>query len=55
MENQERGLRYISLTLPQAKIFVFIDGSFTNNQDLSSQIRYVVTISTETSYDDSFT
>ena len=31
MENQERGLRYISLTLPQAKIFVFINGSFTNN------------------------
>ena len=55
MENQERGLRYISLALPQAKIFVFVDGSFANNQDLSSQIGYVVTIGTETSYDDSFT
>ena len=55
MDNQERGLRYISLTLPQAKIFVFVDGSFANNQDLSSQIGYVVTIGTKTSNDDSFT
>jgi hypothetical protein len=47
MDNQERGLRFIPLTLPQAKIYVFVDGSFANNQDLSSQIGYIVTLGTE--------
>ncbi len=34
--NVSRGLTYIALDLPTAKLFVFVDGSFTNNHDLSS-------------------
>jgi hypothetical protein len=47
INNQERGLRFISLPLPETKVFVFVDGSFANNEDLSSQIGYLVTIGTE--------
>jgi hypothetical protein len=36
IDNQERGLRFVPLDLPRAKLFVFVDGSFANNQDLSS-------------------
>ena len=55
MENQERGLRFISLSLPQAKIYVFVDGSFANNHDLSSQIGYIITIGNEDEANGSFT
>ncbi|KAI0837378.1 hypothetical protein F5Y06DRAFT_297705 [Hypoxylon sp. FL0890] len=34
--NLQRGLRYILLDLRIAKIFVFVDGSFVNNKNLSS-------------------
>lgn len=34
---------------------VFTNGSFTNNQDLSSQLGYVLAIVNETTGDDSFT
>jgi hypothetical protein len=43
-----RGLTYIALDLPTAKLFVFIDGSFINNHDLSSQISYVIMLANET-------
>jgi hypothetical protein len=54
MENLERGLRFISLSLPQAKVYVFVDGSFANNQDLSSQIGYIVAIGNELEEGESF-
>lgn len=54
MDNQDRGLRFISLPLPRAKLYVFVDGSFANNQDLSSQIGYIVTIGTEEGENGSF-
>jgi hypothetical protein len=54
IDNQERGLRFITLHLPRAKLFVFIDGSFANNQDLSSQIGYIVTLGTEEGDNSSF-
>jgi hypothetical protein len=47
IDNQERGLRFVPLDLPRAKLFVFVDGSFANNQDLSSQIGYVITLGNE--------
>lgn len=31
LENLDRGLKYIPLGLATAKLFIFIDGSFTNN------------------------
>jgi hypothetical protein len=43
-----RGLTYITLDLPIAKLFVFIDGLFINNHDLSSQISYVIMLANKT-------
>ena len=54
MDNMERGLRFVPLDLTTAKLFVFVDGSFANNADLSSQIGYVVTIGNEEPSDGSF-
>jgi len=47
MEHLDRGLSYIPLQLERTKLFVFVDGSFANNQDLSSQIGYVIILATE--------
>ena len=47
MNNLQRGLHYIPLDLATAKLFVFVDGSFANNADLSSQIGYVVVLGNE--------
>ena len=47
LKNLDRGLTYIPLDLRTIKLFVFINGSFTNNKDLSSQIRYKIIIATE--------
>jgi hypothetical protein len=38
----DKGIKYIALDLPTAKLFVFVDGSFANNKDFSSQIGYQV-------------
>ena len=32
-----------------AKLFVFVDGLFTNNSDMSSQLRFIIVIANETS------
>jgi hypothetical protein len=42
MKNIDRGLVYVKLELPSAKLYVFVDGSFANNKDLSSQIGFEV-------------
>jgi hypothetical protein len=55
INNAEKGLRYIPVDLHSAKIYVFVDGSFANNKDLSSQIGFVVVIGTETEGDAEFT
>ncbi|KAF2194542.1 hypothetical protein K469DRAFT_725852 [Zopfia rhizophila CBS 207.26] len=41
------GLRFCELDLKTAKLFIFVDKSFANNQDLSSQISYVIVLSNE--------
>ena len=46
-ENLHRGLRYIPLDLATAKLMVFTDGSFANNQDLSSQLGYLLVLVNE--------
>ncbi|KAM4067548.1 cwf18 domain containing protein [Hirsutella rhossiliensis] len=48
INNPDRGLCYIPIDLESAKIFVFTDGSFANNKDLSSQIGFVIIIANET-------
>ncbi|EFQ92023.1 hypothetical protein PTT_10975, partial [Pyrenophora teres f. teres 0-1] len=42
MENIDRSLRYITVNLREAKLMVFVDGSFANNKDLSSQLGFVL-------------
>jgi hypothetical protein len=41
IDNPSRGLRYVPLNIAAAKLIVFVDGSFANNRDLSSQIGFV--------------
>ena len=52
-ENVQRGLQYIPLDLATAKLMVFTDGSFANNQDLSSQLGYLLVLVNETGRQDS--
>ena len=39
-----RGLCFKAIDLLTAKLFVFVDGSFANNKDQSSQIGYVIVL-----------
>ena len=54
-KNLDRGLTYIPLDLHNAKLFVFVDGSFANNKDLSSQIGHEIFLANETTTEDTFT
>ena len=47
MDNLDRGLTYMSLDLSKVKLFVFVDGAFANNKDLSSQIGYTIIMENE--------
>ena len=47
MKNKERGLRFINISLGSAKLFVFVDASFANNRDYSSQIGFVIVLANE--------
>ena len=55
LDNLERGIRYIPLDLHRTKLFVFVDGSFANNKDLSSQLGYEIMLANESYDDNSFT
>jgi hypothetical protein len=55
MKNMDRGLTYVDLDLLSAKLYVFVDGSFANNKDLSSQIGFELILANETIGDDEFT
>jgi len=54
MDNKKRGIRYIPIDLATAKLYVFVDGSFANNKDLSSQLGYLIILANESAKDDSF-
>ncbi|CAE7221040.1 hypothetical protein PTTW11_11373 [Pyrenophora teres f. teres] len=47
MENLDRGIRYVPVDLINAKLMVFVDGSFANNKDLSSQLGFVLMLVNE--------
>ena len=47
-------MKYVPINLSTAKLFVFVDGSFANNKDYSSQIGYEVIIANEKADDDKF-
>ena len=44
----DRGIKYITLNLEQVKLFIFVDGSFINNKDFSSQISYLIILINKT-------
>ena len=44
----DRGIKYIALDLEQVKLFIFVDGSFVNNKDFSSQISYLIILTNKT-------
>ena len=54
MKNIDRGIKYITLNLEQVKLFIFINGSFVNNKDFSSQISYLIILINKTKETDEF-
>ncbi|EKD20667.1 polyprotein [Drepanopeziza brunnea f. sp. 'multigermtubi' MB_m1] len=48
ISNQGKRLKYVPIDLRLAKLFVFVDSSFANNKDLSSQLGYVIILRNET-------
>jgi hypothetical protein len=48
MNHIDRGIKYIALDLECTKLFVFVNGSFANNKDFSSQISYLIIIANKT-------
>ncbi len=51
MKNIDRGIKYITLDLEHTKLFIFVDGSFVNNKDFSSQISYLIILTNKTKTD----
>jgi len=47
VKNYDRGLTFIPLQLDRAKLFIFTDGSFANNKDLSSQLGFLIVLANE--------
>ena len=41
IKNTNRGLKFIKLDINTLQLLIFIDASFANNKDLSSQISYI--------------
>ncbi|KAK6225103.1 aurora kinase 2 splicing, partial [Colletotrichum tabaci] len=57
MESLDRGLTFVPLDLPTAKLFVFVDGSFANNRDMTSQLGFIIILGNEEpidGHDDAF-
>lgn len=48
IDHQDRGLSFVPLDLGTAKLFVFVDGAFANNRDLTSQLGFVIVLGNET-------
>lgn len=46
-ENPKRGLHFVKINLQSARLFAFVDASFANNKDYSSQIGYVIVLADE--------
>jgi hypothetical protein len=52
MESEDHGITFVPLDLPTAKLFVFVNDSFANNRDLTSQLGFVIVLANETTIDD---
>lgn len=42
ISNSQRGLTFIPLELNRIKLFIFTDGSFADNEDISSQLGFII-------------
>ncbi|KHJ31854.1 hypothetical protein EV44_g1966 [Erysiphe necator] len=47
MLNQQKGIKFILVDLWKAGLFIFVDASFANNKDLSSQIGFIIVLANE--------
>jgi hypothetical protein len=54
-QNVDRGLSYVQLKMTDLKLFAFVDASFANNKDMSSQMGYVIVLGNEVANNTSFT
>jgi len=48
IKNANRGLKFIKLDIKTLQLLVFMDTSFTNKKDLSSQIGYILILANAT-------
>ena len=48
IQNSYKGLKFVKLEAKTLQLLVFIDASFANNKDLSSQIGYVIILANAT-------
>jgi len=54
MNHLNWGLLYMPINLPITKLFIFINRSFTNNKDFSSQLGYKIIITNESTRENDF-
>jgi hypothetical protein len=54
MQNLSLGLDYIFIKLNIMKLFAFVDALFANNQNLSSQIGYIIVLGNEKNTEETF-
>jgi hypothetical protein len=54
MEHLNRRLNYVHVNLNAVKIFIFADGSFANNKNLSSQLGFLIVLAYENHLKSSF-
>jgi hypothetical protein len=47
-DNPSRGLTFIPLDFHRTKLFIFTDGSFANNTDMTSQLGFIIVLAVET-------
>ena len=45
MDNKNRGLTYKKLNPQNLQLYIFVDGLFANNKDISLQIGYIIVLS----------
>jgi len=55
MNHLNRGLYYMPINLPTTKLFVFVNRSFANNKDFSSQLGYKIIIANKFTRENNFT
>jgi hypothetical protein len=54
-QNVNRELSYVQLKMTDLKLFAFVDASFANNKDMSSQMVYVIILGNDVANNTSFT